>query len=341
MVEKHLRKTDALDTLLSLINNVEYLLKKLEIKEEAKSNIEELKNLLNELRKEVLETNKVGGFRVYKSMLTLIAKLTDLANSIASLDEASIEKFIEKINSFKEEVTNFKNALKRTETTLRIYRKFSTLSYIILAALTLLNIVIVDVEELFRVNGVLATIFILVSIISFTTIMLALNILQTKPKFIPVASFTVMVLAPYSIMLSYTIMSLANKYAYMLMFLQILGALALLLGISSFLVSIGILVNTTLPKIQAEISIRKVEKVKIEKVFKLEGKDKELYEKLIEKYNEMFSTYGAEMLKYEIDSLILSGLSLSESLRRIADRLNIHEETKTTEASGESNVNSG
>lgn len=341
MVEKHLRKTDALDTLLSLINHVEYSLKKLEIKEEVRSNIEELNNLLNELRKEVLETNRVGGFRVYKSILTLIAKLTDLANSIASLDEVSIEKFIEKINSFKEEVTNFKNALKRTKTTLKIYRKFSTFSYIILAALTLLNIAIVDVEELLRVNGVLATIFILVSIVSFTAVILALNILQTKPKFIPAASFTVMVLAPYSIMLSYTITSLSNKYAYMLMFLQILGALALILGISSFLVSIGILVNTTLPKIQAEISIREVEKVKMEKVFKLEGKDKELYEKLIEKYNEIFSTYGAEMLKYEIDSLILSGLSLSEALRRIADRLNIHEETKTTEASGESDVNSG
>ncbi len=340
MVEKHLRKTDALDALLSLINHVEYSLKKLEIKEEVRSNIEELKDLLSKLRKKALETNKVGGFRVYKSILTLIAKLTDLANSIASLDEISVEKFIEKINSFKDEVTNFEDALKRTETTLRTYRKLSSLSYIILAALLLLNIAIVDVKELFRANSGLATVFVLVSIVSFTAVILALNILQTKPKFTPAASFTVMVLAPYSIMLSYTIISMVNNYAYMLIFLQVLGALALILGIFSFLISIGILVNTTLPKIQAEISIKEVEKVKMEKTLKLEGKDKELYEKLVEKYNEMFSTYGAEMLKYEIDSLILSGLSLSEVLRKIADRLNIHEETKTTEASGESNVSS-
>ncbi len=341
MVEKYLRKTDALDTLLSLINHIEYSLKKLEIKNEEKDKVEELKSLLNELKKKVSELSGIGGFRVYKSLLVLIAKLTDLANSIASLDEVSVENFAEKVDSFKKEVANFENALKRTETTINVYRKFSIASYIVLATLIMLNVAVTNVEEVFKINGVLATVYVLANIIAFTTVIIALNTLQTKPKFLPAASFTVMVLTPYSIMLSYVIMASSSIHAYMTFVFQILGALAFILGLLSFLMSVGILVNTTIPKIQAEISIKEVEKVKMEKAFELTGKDKELYEKLARKYSEMFSTYGVEMLKYEIDSLVLSGLSLSEALRKIADRLNINEETKSTEASGENNVSSG
>ena len=341
MVEKYLRKTDVLDTLMSLINHIEHLLKKLEIRSEIKSNLEELGNLLNELKKELSQPNKIGGFRIYKSLLILITKLTDLANSIASLDsEVSLEKLIEKIDGFKRELINFKNALKKTENTLKTYRKLCIVSYLVLAVITLVNLGIVNAEELFKINSLLAMIFVLTSIISFTTVVLALNVLQTKPTFSPATSFIVMVLAPYPIMLAYTLTSTIGRYESPLMLLQVLGAISLLLGIFSFLVSIGILINTTLPKIQAEISIKEVEKVKMEKVFKLEGKDKELYKMLVKKYNEMFSNYGTEMLKYEIDSLILSGLSLSEALRRIADRLNIHEETRTIETPGENNVSS-
>ncbi len=337
-----MRKTDSIDVVLSLAQHIENTLNTLEIKDEAKNVANELKEAISEIKTCISKIKDVGGFRIYKSLLTLTMRLTEVANSISFLlSEENMKDFSEKVKKLKDEIGGLKSNLERTRKVIKTYKKLSIISYIVLALIVITEASLIDFEKFFSSHGLIAAIYTLITIVAFTSIVLALNILHLKPKYSPVTSFAVMVLAPYSSLLVYTFMASADKgLGFYLTTLQVLGVVSLAIGVFTFLLSIGILINTTLPKIQAELSIKEVGRVEVTKMFKLEGKAKEIYEKLVKKYNEMFGSYGSEMLKYEIDSLILSGLSFDKAVRKIADRLNIHEETKTTEASGETNVNS-
>lgn len=317
---------DMKEALISLIRYFEYELGSLERKSFNTSIIETLNTILNDIKKSLNEITYIGGPMINESLEKLFNKMLEVHGKLGMLNEEStVKEFGEVVESFRNIVNEFKETIVKQKIII-IKRRRMLLSLLAFIALIFtvnyhlfyLLIAGLDVSKmLFIVDNAIP----LLSLAALILVLLEAYLIVKRVKYVVFPSLALTIMCSYIAYLTLTTVLLLNpSSAYLLKITSLL-----VLGLCTFfmLMTFGYSSLATLPKARIKVKIGKIMKPVKTLPKEVSVEIKSLYEALIKTFKDVFGDLGEEILKYEIDHYMFSGLTFEEAVRKVAERLSI------------------
>lgn len=326
MASYTIEASDFREALIHLIRQFEYELRSLEEKDYNVNIIKTLNNVLNEIRASLNELSYVGGPLVNDTLEKLFNKILEMHDKLNLLhEEPTVKEFEKFLGSLKEMFKDFKETVVKQKITI-IKRRRMLLSLLAFIALVftvnyhLFYMLIIGADTgktLFIIENVIP----ISSIIALAVLISEVFIVVKYAKYAAFLSLALTILCSYITYLSLTTVLSINPPSATI--LKITSILMLSLCILFMLMSFSYTSLITLPRVKIRVRISKaIRPVKlVTKEISMETKN--MYSILIERFKELFGELGEEMLKYEIDQYMFSGLTFDESVSKIAERLGI------------------
>ncbi|RLG76481.1 MAG: hypothetical protein DRO23_00615 [Thermoprotei archaeon] len=326
MASYTIEASDFREALIHLIRQFEYELSSLEKKDYNVNIIKTLSNILSEIRASLNELSYVGGPIVNDALEKLFNKILETHDKLGLLNEEPTAKEFEKfLGSLKEMFKDFKETIVKQKITI-IKRRRMLLSLLAFIALVftvnyhLFYVLIVGADTgktLFIIENVIP----ILSLIALAVLISEAFIVVKYAKYMAFLSLALTILCSYIAYLSLTTVLSVNPPSATI--LKITSILMLSLCILFMLMTFSYTSLITLPRVKIRVKISKaVRPVKVvTKEIPMETKN--MYNILIERFKELFGELGEEMLKYEIDQYMFSGLTFEESVSKITERLGI------------------
>lgn len=326
MASYTIEASDFREALIHLIRQFEYELRSLEEKDYNVNIIKTLNNVLNEIRASLNELSYVGGPLVNDTLEKLFNKILEVHDKLNLLhEEPTVKEFEKFLGSLKEMFKDFKETVVKQKITIIKRRRM------LLSLLAFIALVFTINYHLFYMliigAGTGKTLFIIENVIPISSL-IALAVLISEAfivvkyaKYTAFLSLALTILCSYITYLSLTTVLSINPPSATI--LKITSILMLSLCILFMLMSFSYTSLITLPRVKIRVRISKaIRPVKlVTKEISMETKN--MYSILIERFKELFGELGEEMLKYEIDQYMFSGLTFDESVSKIAERLGI------------------
>lgn len=326
MASYTIEASDFREALIHLIRQFEYELRSLEEKDYNVNIIKTLNNVLSEIRASLNELSYVGGPLVNDTLEKLFNKILEMHDKLNLLhEEPTVKEFEKFLGSLKEMFKDFKETVVKQKITI-IKRRRMLLSLLAFIALVftvnyhLFYMLIIGADTgktLFIIENVIP----ISSIIALAVLISEVFIVVKYAKYAAFLSLALTILCSYITYLSLTTVLSINPPSATI--LKITSILMLSLCILFMLMSFSYTSLITLPRVKIRVRISKaIRPVKlVTKEISMETKN--MYSILIERFKELFGELGEEMLKYEIDQYMFSGLTFDESVSKIAERLGI------------------
>ncbi|RLG72760.1 MAG: hypothetical protein DRO23_09970 [Thermoprotei archaeon] len=317
---------DLKEAVMSLIRYFEFELGSLERKSFNTNIIETLNAILNDVKEGLKEVTYIGGPVINESLEKLFNKMLEIHSKLSMLKEEStvkefgeiVESFRNIVNEFKETIAKQKIVIIRRRRTLLSLLAFIALIFTVNYHLFYLLIAGLDVRSVLFITDSAVP---MLSLAALALVVLEAYLIVKHAKYVVFPSLALTIMCSYIAYLTLTTVLLLNPSGAHLLKITSL----LVLGLCTFfmLMTFGYNSLATLPKAKIKVKIGKIMKPVKTIPKEVSVKVKSLYEALIKTFKDVFGDLGEEILKYEIDHYMFSGLTFEEAVRKVAERLSI------------------